>query len=178
MARSGPAAAKWIESAVRLYEGRLVSYVTRIVGDDERARDVVQDTFLRLWQEDWVEVEPRLAEWLYTVCRNRALDVRRREGRMGPISATEERGWREGSSGADPFQALHKKESEAHAMAMLARLPANQQEVLRLKFQGGLSYQEISQVTGLSVSNVGFLIHTGLKSLRERMGVTTEVAAK
>ena len=50
---------------------------------------------------------------------------------------------------------------------MLARLPENQQEVIRLKFQQGLSYKEISSVTGLSVTNVGFLIHTGLKRLRE-----------
>jgi RNA polymerase sigma-70 factor (ECF subfamily) len=49
-------------------------------------------------------------------------------------------------------------------------LPKNQQEVIRLKFQHGLSYKEISTVTNLSVTNVGFLIHTGLKVLRERFG--------
>jgi RNA polymerase sigma-70 factor (ECF subfamily) len=38
-----------------------------------------------------------------------------------------------------------------------------------LKLQDGLSYREISQVTGLSVSNVGFLMHQGIKTIRERM---------
>ncbi|MEN8713450.1 MAG: sigma factor-like helix-turn-helix DNA-binding protein [Verrucomicrobiales bacterium] len=42
---------------------------------------------------------------------------------------------------------------------------------MRLKFQGDLSYKEISEVTGLSVSNVGFLIHTGIKRLRSLMDV-------
>ena len=49
---------------------------------------------------------------------------------------------------------------------MLAGLPDNQQEVVRLKFQDGLSYKEIAGVTGLTVSNVGFLIHTAIHTLR------------
>ena len=51
----------------------------------------------------------------------------------------------------------------------MAALPALQQEVLRLKFQAGLSYQEIAEVTGKSVSHVGVLLHEGLKSIRERV---------
>jgi RNA polymerase sigma-70 factor (ECF subfamily) len=53
------------------------------------------------------------------------------------------------------------------------RLPANQQEVIRLKFQSGLSYREISRVTGLTVSHVGVLIHTGLKSIRIKLSPAT-----
>jgi RNA polymerase sigma-70 factor (ECF subfamily) len=41
--------------------------------------------------------------------------------------------------------------------------------VIRLKFQNDLTYKEISQVTGLSVTNVGFLIHAGLKAIRQAM---------
>jgi len=42
--------------------------------------------------------------------------------------------------------------------------------VLRLKFQEGLSYREIAAITDVSVSNVGFLLHTALKTLRGRLG--------
>jgi DNA-directed RNA polymerase specialized sigma24 family protein len=48
-------------------------------------------------------------------------------------------------------------------------LPDNQREVLYLKFQCDLSYKEISNITQLSVTNVGFLIHTGVKSVREKI---------
>jgi DNA-directed RNA polymerase specialized sigma24 family protein len=48
-------------------------------------------------------------------------------------------------------------------------LPKNQREVLRLKFQCDLSYKEISAVTQLSVTNVGFLIHTAIKTLRKEL---------
>ena len=47
--------------------------------------------------------------------------------------------------------------------------PPVEREVLRLKFQNGLSYAEISRVTQLTVSNVGFLIHTAMKTLRAQM---------
>ena len=47
-------------------------------------------------------------------------------------------------------------------------LPANQREVIRLKFQNQMSYREISQLTRLTETNVGFLIHTAIKTLRRR----------
>ena len=54
-------------------------------------------------------------------------------------------------------------------LTLLEGLPAKQQEVLRLKFQAGLSYKEIQRVTGHSIGNVGYLVHVGLRSLRERL---------
>ena len=51
----------------------------------------------------------------------------------------------------------------------MSDLPDNQQECIRLKFQHGMSYKQISQITSLTVTNVGFLIHTGLKSVRREL---------
>ena len=48
-------------------------------------------------------------------------------------------------------------------------LTETEREVIRLKFQNELSYREISEITGLSVSNVGYLLHRGLRSLREML---------
>jgi len=72
---------------------------------------------------------------------------------------------------------IETRDSAAQVFIQLDRLPDNQKEVLRLKFQGGLRYREIAEVTGLSVGNVGFLIHRGLKSLRERLAVGTPIPA-
>jgi len=58
--------------------GKLTRYAAHILGDNDRARDVVQDTFVRLWETDRSEIA-QLRDWLYAVCRNRAIDVRRRE---------------------------------------------------------------------------------------------------
>ena len=58
---------------------------------------------------------------------------------------------------------------ESRVAEAVALLPDNQQEVIRLRFTDGLSYKEIAEVTKLSVSNVGYLIHMGVKTLRERL---------
>ncbi len=72
-------------------------------------------------------------------------------------------------SGPEVSSTLEKEEQLADVLTVLSTLPANQQEVIRLKFQGDLSYLEISRVTNLTVSNVGFLSHAGLKTIRERV---------
>ena len=158
----------WILSAVDEFERPLTLYAARVLGDAERARDVVQDVFLKLCDQNPQAIASRLKPWLFTVCRNRALDVRRKEKRMNRLS--DERAASQGSNDPAPPDALEHKESASHVLQMLAGLPDNQQDVLRLKFQHGLSYREIGEVTNLTVSNVGFLIHTALKRLRAQLG--------
>ena len=65
-----------------------------------------------------------------------------------------------------PGTALEAEETHAAILRLIDRLPSNQQEVIRLKFQSGFSYKEISRITSLSVSNVGFLLHTAIQTLR------------
>lgn len=164
----------WIDAALRRFETPLVLYATKVCGDEERARDVVQETFLELCAAERNAVEPRLAAWLFSVCRNKALDVRRKESSMktdGEMSADDQTG-----EAPDPSAVLVEEEQNERVLTFVERLPAKQQEVLRLKFQGGLSYKEIAAVTGDSVGNVGFLLHVALRALRERMSVKGEVA--
>jgi RNA polymerase sigma factor (sigma-70 family) len=156
----------WIPSVMEEYEKPLTRYAAHITGDVERAREVVQDTFLKLCRQKPSEVRDHLAQWLYTVCRNRALDVLKKEKRM--IGMSDIQLDQQARSGPEGSSALEKEEQVAGVLGILRTLPANQQEVLRLKFHSDLSYLEISQITNLSVSNVGFLIHTGIKTIRER----------
>jgi RNA polymerase sigma-70 factor (ECF subfamily) len=167
---------EWLRSIVATYEGPLVRYAARITGDIERARDVVQDTFLRLCRQDRDALDGRLAEWLYTVCRRRALDVERKEHRM-QTSLSERLDVCEAREPAE-FDALVQHEEHAEALRILATMPDNQQEVVRLKFEAGLAYREIAAVTGLSVSNVGYLLHVALKQIREQMGDERSVASR
>lgn len=154
----------WVRSAVDRYEGPLTLYAARLLGDADAARDVVQDTFLKLCTQDRAAIESRLAEWLFTVCRNRALDVLRKESRMTHLS--EEQVQRCLSTTPGPADLAERRELSARVLDLMDTLPLNQREVIRLKFQNGFSYQEISRISGHSVSNVGFLIHAGMKTLR------------
>jgi RNA polymerase sigma factor (sigma-70 family) len=159
--------ADWVRGILVQYEGDLTRYARRIVGDDERARDVVQETFLKLCHENRHELDGHLVEWLYTVCRNKALDVRRKEQRMTTL--TDETFTLRESPELPPAFLAERRDSADQILLLLDRLPANQQETIRLKFQNGLSYREIAEVTGLSISHVGVLIHTGLKTVRAKL---------
>lgn len=162
-----------VESAQADFEGPLTGYAAGLLsGDWDRARDVVQDTFIKLHRQDPEMIQGRLKSWLYTVCRNRCIDVLRKENPM--ISSAGEAFANLNDSAPDPSSAMEERERHEEVMTYLDRLPENQREVIRLKFQGDLSYKEISDVTGLSVSNVGFLIHTGIKRLRSLMGVEVD----
>ncbi|MFT7484974.1 MAG: RNA polymerase sigma factor (sigma-70 family) [Candidatus Paceibacteria bacterium] len=158
----------WIRQVLERHERPLVQYAARLLRDVERARDVVQETFLRLCKQERADVDGHVEVWLFTVCRNLCNDSRRKESRMTELD--DERV--EGAVGtfSGPAEVAAQKDSHAQLLDMIASLPDKQQEVLRLKFQHGLSYKEISRVTQDSLGNVGWLLHTGLKSLRERMG--------
>jgi RNA polymerase sigma-70 factor (ECF subfamily) len=157
----------WVRGAVAQFEGPLTLYAARLLGDADAARDVVQDTFLRLCLQDRAGVEARLAEWLFTVCRNRALDVLRKECRMSQLS--DEQVHHCLSPNPTPPEVASNRESAARVLDLLEHLPASQCEVIRLRFQNGFSYREISRISGQSVSNVGYLIHMGLKTLRGQL---------
>jgi RNA polymerase sigma-70 factor (ECF subfamily) len=157
------------------YERPLVRYALSIVGDLEQARDVTQETFIRFSQraarsESDAGEGPAItidnleaaAPWLFTVCRNRALDVQRKQSRIIYMDQTLDCT----SDEPGPAAAAESRETLGSLLRLLDDLPANQREVIRLKFQNDLSYKEIAEVTQLSVTNVGFLLHTGLKKLR------------
>ena len=156
---------KFIEKAVSDYEGALTGYARTYLYDLERARDVVQDTFIRLCSQDRDKVSTHLKSWLFTVCRNRCLDILRKDKRVEPL---DEIRWQK-VAGDEPSPAgqLEEDESLAEIMHYMERLGKNQKEVILLKFQQGLSYKEIQEVTGLKQGNIGFLIHEGIKRLRE-----------
>lgn len=159
----------WIRDAIARFEAPLLRYAAGLTRDLELARDVVQESFLRLCRAERAAVEAHLAAWLYTVCRNRALDVRRKEGRMSSIDEIEVTGSLR-SDEPPPAAVAARREASSRVLRFLERLPEKQREVIRLKFQGGLSYAEIAAVTSLSVSHVGVLIHHGMQTLRERLG--------
>ncbi len=155
----------WVRAALERHGAALTRYAARITGDADSARDVVQDTFVRLCGESPESLEGRLAPWLFTVCRNRALDMHRKLHRLVPLP--EDTADTTPDPHPSPAIAVEQRETAEIALGLLARLPESQREVVRLKFQAGLSYAEIAEVTQLSVSNVGFLLHTALKTLRQ-----------
>jgi RNA polymerase sigma factor (sigma-70 family) len=167
-AEAGKMNGQQMDALLRRFERPLLQYATRILGDSDRARDVVQETFVKLQNEKREQLDEAPTKWLFTVCRNSALNICRKEKRMTYLDhellETHE------SEQPAPFETLEQKEASGFLLKILSTLPPRQQELLQLKFQNDLSYQEISEITQLSVSNVGVTIHNALKTLRQRYG--------
>jgi RNA polymerase sigma-70 factor (ECF subfamily) len=171
------------------YERPLIRYACAMLGDLDSARDVVQEAFIKLVQEKMRDAEcgarneardpekvngespaiphsalhaPHLKAWLFTVVRNRALDHLRKHSRIIPMTLPDDRP----CTAPGPSATLEQRENADSIFDLLDALSPNQREVIRLKFQNDLSYREIADVTKLTVTNIGFLIHTGLKKLR------------
>ena len=168
MQGDGAEATDDFEMLVRRFELPLVQYATRITGDRERARDVVQETFVQLQRGKREQIDSAPVKWLFTVCRNRALNVCRKERRM--LFLAEDLMASRAADEPAPYDRIEQKEASGFLRRIIATLPPRQQEVLQLKFQSDFSYQEIAEITKLSVSNVGVLIHTALKTLRQKYG--------
>lgn len=157
----------WIRAALDRYEGRLIQFAHSITANREAALDVVQETFLRLCVSDPARIGDHIKGWLYRVCRNLALDEIRKEGRE-VVSTTEGLALQEDPR-MEPAGVAEANEERARLERALAQLPESQREVIRLRFQEGLSYKEIAEVTERTVSHVGVLIHQGMKTIRMRM---------
>ena len=156
--------AAFVRSAVEQFQAPLLRYATRLVGDPDRARDVVQDTFVRLVAQPAAAVDGHLAEWLFTVCRNRAFDLNRKEGRMKQF----EEGAAERVVAAEPRPGAALEAAETHAaiLRLIDQLPPQPagghpaQVPKRFQLQGNQPHH--AALGG----NVGFLIHTAVKTLR------------
>lgn len=154
------------EEIVHRLEIPLLQYAWRITGDREQARDVVQETFVRFQRNGALRHEDEPATWLFTVCRNAALNVCRKERRM--MYVDEEVIEARESEQPMPFDQLEQKEATGFVLRIVGTLPPRQQEVIQLKFQNDLSYQQIAEIMQTTANNVGVLLHTALKTLRQR----------
>ncbi len=158
---------QWIRAAVSRFQRPLTAYCLKLTGSLELAREITQDAFLKLCDQPRQRVEGHLAPWLYTVCRNRALDVLRKESRGGPMAPESLAARPDGQPGPD--QQAERRELAGRMLDELEKLPAAQQEALRLRFHAAMSYRQIAEVMDITVGYVGWLIHTGLATLRHRM---------
>ncbi len=153
----------WIRQALVRHEAPLLRYATSLVGPT-LAADIVQDTFLRLCRQDGEDVSGYVAAWLFTVCRNRAFEVKRQQhGEIEPLEDITL------PTPSTQHGSVERQQMLAHALAELSELPPTKREVFVLKFSGELSYREIAAVTGLSVSHVGVILHEALTHIRKRL---------
>jgi RNA polymerase sigma-70 factor (ECF subfamily) len=154
------------ETVVSEYEAALLRYAGRILYNDNAAQDVVQNAFIRLfksWKDDMIP-SPKLSSWLYRVTHNCAIDYLRKESRRNLLHTKHAD---EQAKFAAPNRGKGFRISEAAegAVAALKTLKLREQQLVVLKVYEEKSYKEISEITGLTVSNVGYILHHAMKKM-------------
>jgi len=156
-----------MEELFHALEIPLLAYAQRLAPHADMAEDFVQEAFLRLHAQFDSVRAPR--NWLYRTVHNLALNHRRDEAKVVPMVVASETDEGTAVELADtqllPDEELARWEGVGLVRNGLKKLDARGQELIRLKFNDDLSYQQISERTGLSVGHVGYLLHHSLKSL-------------
>ena len=160
LTRGDPAA---LEDAYGEYAARCKSVAYRVLHDDNRAEDAVQEAFLALWRHrDGLVVRTGgIGPWLYTVTRNAALASLRAESRR---SAREERS-AEMERVDDPSDTVLAHEAAASVRAALADLPEEQRTVISYAYFSAMTLPQISQRTGAPLGTVKRRAQLGLSKL-------------
>ena len=166
-ARREPAAFRGL---YRHYFPRVYAYVSYRVGRAQDAEDLVADTFLRaverLGEFQW-RGEGSFAAWLFRIAHNRASDFYRRGHGAEESVPLDELPELE-TNDLLPADAALQKEKFAYLRCLLSTLSPRRQEVITLKFFGGLRNREIAALLGLDERTVASHLCRGLRDLHRK----------
>lgn len=153
---------QWFEGFYKEFYPKLFRYALRFI-EASKASEIVQDCFVKLLDEP--EKEPaHVTSWLYVTCRNQCIDEIRRRKKMKASDEIDEDLLVDQSDHVD--DRIYQNQINEQLKAAMASLSFKEKEVIRLKFQDGLSYQQISEITGHNVNYVGVLIHESVQKIK------------
>jgi RNA polymerase sigma-70 factor (ECF subfamily) len=167
---------KWetIEELFAALEAPLLSYGLRLTGEIGLAEDVVQEAFMKLHSQFKEVREPR--RWLYRTVHNLALNQRRSAAKIVSINSASSAENENSPDTADPAplpdEQIIRMEGIGQVRLSIETLDDRSRELIRLKFTDELSYKDIAARTGISVSNVGYILHHALKTIGDELART------
>lgn len=174
--KQGDAAA--FTQLVEKYKQPIMNLVWRTVRDETEAEDITQSVFVQAWKSaPRYQATAKFSTWLYTIARNLCLNEFRRRSRHPTESLDQTR---EDSEDQPLFQVEDKRirgaqdemlqgELEHKVDAAIGALPENQRIALALCRQEELSYEEIAEVLGCSLSATKSLIHRARETLKVQL---------
>jgi RNA polymerase sigma-70 factor, ECF subfamily len=160
------------------YKQPVLNLVYRMLHDAAEAEDVAQNVFVQVYKSARrYEVSAKFSTWLFTIARNLCLNEIRRRSRHPAASLDAPHPEQEGQplhqfedkKTVSPPDSLLQRELEAKVEQALAELPENQRTAILLCRQGELSYEDIAEVLGCSLSATKSLIHRGRETLKLKL---------
>ena len=151
------------------YERLLIRFVANFLRDETAAQDIVQETFLRVAKKPARLLGVNSCHnWLLRIARNLSIDHLRRLVRTRKLTRSLEADTVtvEAATAGEKFEEMERK---SRVRNEIAQLRPRLRLVMLLKVQEGKSYREIAEITGLTVTNVGYLIHQAMQTLKVRL---------
>ncbi|MBI9035214.1 MAG: RNA polymerase sigma factor [Bacteroidales bacterium] len=143
------------------YADGVYRFILKNIRDQEKARDIVQDAFARMWEKAGQIAYEKSKSYLFTSAHNRMIDVIRKEKKQSPM---EESHYNHLSTNRQ-YSDLKEVLDEA-----LGRLPEIQRSLILLRDYEGYSYEEIGEITELNASQVKVYIFRARNFLKQYIG--------
>ena len=147
---------------------RLKGYLMRLGSSEAQAEELVQDVMLTVWRKAALFDRRKAAAsiWLFTIARNRRIDILRREkypelDPEDPALVPDEE--------VQPDDAVIMAERKAEVQSAMATLPEEQVELVKLAFYKGWSHSEIAKETGLPLGTVKSRLRLSFTRLKEAL---------
>lgn len=156
------------------WERPIYALAYRVIGREEDARDVCQETFLRAFRAlSGFRGQAKFSSWLYRIALNLCRDWVRRERRAPVVQPPEDMALTDLAAVREPSESIEdlvarRELSQAVEQAM-ARLPREQRTAIILKEYHGLTFQEIADLVGCPLSTVKTRLYQGLAVLRREL---------
>ena len=147
--------------AVDLYSDAIFRFVLKNIKDEDKAKDIVQDTYEKLWKNHKNVNYSKVKSYLFSTAYHTLIDLVRREKKRGDWEEVNEKELSYSNSYSDLNELLHRA---------LEQLPEKQKMVVLLRDYEGYAYNEISEITGLSESQVKVYIFRARKFLKSYIG--------
>ena len=161
---------------VARYKDPLTNFVFRFVGDRDESNDIVQDTFVRVYRSKHsYKPVARFSTWIYTIATNLAktqLRKRKVRGWFGPTQKNQEDQPQQPEiidEHARTDELAETSIQDEHIQNALDSLSSKYREVIVLRDVQELSYEEIAEITGLSLGTVKSRINRGRTQLQEML---------
>jgi RNA polymerase sigma factor (sigma-70 family) len=147
--------------SVEEYADAVYRFIRADIKDDERANDIVQDSYERLWRHVAELEYPVVKSWLFSTAYHTMIDIIRKENRIKHFEVIPEEIMSAEFQYSDLNEILH---------IALERLPEQQRSSVLLRDYEGYSYKEIGEITGLSEAQVKINIYRGRIAIRSYIG--------
>ena len=157
------------------WERPIYALAYRVIGREEDARDVCQETFLRAFRAlGGFRGQAKFSSWLYRIALNLCRDWVRRQRRTPVVQIPEDVDVLELAASREPVESIedvvHRHDLTRAVERAMAKLPEEQRTAIILKEYHGLTFQEIADLAGCPLSTVKTRLYQGLAVLRRELG--------